>query len=579
MGTVLSLVKDLKENAQDYEWYPTTSEMLSAIKADILKSRVHRRVGSDEITVDILDIGAGNGSALDSLTKGNKYAIEKSTILISNMDKSVFVVGTDFNESTLIDKKVDVTFSNPPYSLFESWSTRIILESNSQQIYLVIPERWKDSDSIKNAIEARSATAQTIFKGDFLSADRKARAKIEIVKISLVDDYYYSSTPNVEPFDLWFNNNFKMDIAKNSCTARSKAIRGVDTLDQEVQDSKELIRSCGLVETLEMFYVRDMDKLLDTYRNLTTIDPELLSEMNINLEGVQKALKLKLSSMKDKYWKKLFSELSTITDRLCSFSRDKLLRKLLANTSIDFTSSNAHAVVIWAIKNANTFFDDQLIGMVEKMTEKANVNLYLSNKRTFGQNEWRYASVKPKDLDRYKLDYRVIISTLGGIDPSSYKTHQLSDYTVTFINDLLTLASNLGFDSSITEKADAIKIEASEGSEGQNGRVWESGKRQFFEFKNHTTGRKEILFEAKAFLNGNIHIKFNQLFIMKLNVEFGRLKGWIKNTAEAHKELDIPLTVAESAFRSNIKLLSSNVPLLANFNELSNTNIDYKLLN
>ena len=45
-----------------------------------------------------------------------KYmAIEKSQTLIDNMPSNVFVVGTDFNENTLIDKKADYVFCNFKY--------------------------------------------------------------------------------------------------------------------------------------------------------------------------------------------------------------------------------------------------------------------------------------------------------------------------------------------------------------------------------------------------------------------------------------------------------------------------------
>lgn len=37
-------------------------------------------------------------------------AIEKSQILINNMPEEAFVIGTDFNEQTLIDKKLTLYF-------------------------------------------------------------------------------------------------------------------------------------------------------------------------------------------------------------------------------------------------------------------------------------------------------------------------------------------------------------------------------------------------------------------------------------------------------------------------------------
>ena len=118
-----TLVQQLKENGEDFEFYPTTASIAHAIYAKL-------DAGSN-----ILDIGAGNGNffrllenmdrerkSRDEYAKlkvGNKYAIEKSTILLNNLDSDVAVIGTDFSRQTLIDKKVDVIFSNPPYSVAE----------------------------------------------------------------------------------------------------------------------------------------------------------------------------------------------------------------------------------------------------------------------------------------------------------------------------------------------------------------------------------------------------------------------------------------------------------------------------
>ena len=35
MGSTLQLVKTLKDNDEDFEWYPTTSEIINVIKSDI----------------------------------------------------------------------------------------------------------------------------------------------------------------------------------------------------------------------------------------------------------------------------------------------------------------------------------------------------------------------------------------------------------------------------------------------------------------------------------------------------------------------------------------------------------------
>jgi hypothetical protein len=159
----MSLLATVKEASQDFEWYPTTKEIIACVDRDLLREYDksewnHTTQQSDFIhkAIDILDCGAGDGRVLHSLSHGgNMYAVEKSTVLIHAMHKDIFIIGTEFNNTTLIDKKVQVIFSNPPYSEFEKWATKIIKEANAEFIYLVLPKRWKDSALISNAIKLR----------------------------------------------------------------------------------------------------------------------------------------------------------------------------------------------------------------------------------------------------------------------------------------------------------------------------------------------------------------------------------------------------------------------------------------
>lgn len=104
MGTAV-LVRELSENDQDFEWYPTTPKMLGIIRQDI--ERFHGSSREDEaLNVNVLDCGAGDGRALEALAGiGDKYAIEKSQLLLNQQANDIIPVGTDFHQATLIDKR------------------------------------------------------------------------------------------------------------------------------------------------------------------------------------------------------------------------------------------------------------------------------------------------------------------------------------------------------------------------------------------------------------------------------------------------------------------------------------------
>jgi hypothetical protein len=96
-------------------------------------------------------------------------------------------------------------------------------------------------------------------------------------------------------------------------------------------------------------------------------------------------------------------------------------------------------------------------------------------------------------------------------------------------------------------------------TESLTSKHWASGVSHTFNYLDAKTGKPLTLFSVRAFGNGNMHFKFSQRFILALNVEHGRLKGWIKTPAEAAEEMSDP--AAASFFKSNLALPSTYNPL------------------
>jgi len=193
----------LKASDQDFEWYPTTDEMIAVIA---------RNIGEP---TSIMDIGAGDGRVLTALA-GKRlaytslYAIEKAPLHLDNMPAHIAIVGTDFEQQTLIDKDVSVVFCNPPYSQYEQWAVKIIKEALCNTVYLVIPNRWAESGPIAAALESRGTKARVLWSGDFTNAERRARATVDILSISLneADNGYGCRARKKDPFDTWFAETF-----------------------------------------------------------------------------------------------------------------------------------------------------------------------------------------------------------------------------------------------------------------------------------------------------------------------------------------------------------------------------------
>lgn len=530
-----SLVQEIKQAGQDFEFYPTTREIVNRVRQD-LRGKYHK----------ILDIGAGNGNffkLLDESTRAvsevedwhspyTKYAIEKSSILLSNLPADVFVVGTDFHQQTLIDKQMDAIFCNPPYSEFAAWAVKIIKQANAEVIYLVIPQRWKDNPLIKEAIKARKAFSFVLGSYDFMDAERSARAKVDLVKIFLEKGY-----AKPEPFDIWFDEAFSFNADKVQ-----KPWEEEDKKKEELNN--KLVTGQNLIERLEELYQDEMQRLLENYRAIERLDADILKELNVDVAGLKKGLKLRLENTKALYWQQLFDRFTPITDRLTVKSRRSLFDTLTKHTSIDYTSNNAYAVVLWAIKNANKYLDEQLKALYLELSDPQNVINYKSNQRTFSQERWRFKSEK---FSHYKLDYRIVHKAWRCFDISWGENRGLEQSAHEQINDVITIGKNLGFN-------------VQQSSFNFN---WEAGTPNVFTYLKD--GEETQFMRVKAFLNGNIHFQFCKEFSKAFNIEAGRLFGWIRTAQEAAQELDLPIKEATDYFgRQHASLLGvSNIKLLA----------------
>lgn len=532
----MALVQKLKDNDQDFEFYPTTTRIINTIR---------KCIGTDNHP-SILDCGAGNGETLKALApQGRKYAIEKSKILVNEMSEDIFIVGCEFFENSIIDKKVDIVFSNPPYSQYVEWATRIITEANASEIFLVIPSRWKKQLGIKAAIASREAKCKVVGTTSFLDGERAARAKVDILRINLQPHRSRHNTyrqPDIDPFDLWVEKEFPLNDRKEDSAGAEAKFR---------EKLEDLVPVRGRVPALVTLYQDEMRVLQENFRSISQLDPAVFAELDVNFKSISEFLRNRIKGLKEKYWRELFSHFDPITSRLTSFSRKDLLEVLNKNVSVDFNESNIYAVTSWAIKNANKFFDSQLIKVFNGLLEEANLVRYKSNKKTWGSDQWRFnQDLRAGKIKNIGLDYRCVICCHNTFSRESYMRYDYENGLHTNVNeklnDILTVARNLGFDCPSWEDS--------------NQKQWEPGKAHNFYINR---GKKQILMSVRAYRNGNIHVKFNQAFLRKLNVEFGRLKGWLRDYQQAAEELNIPKKEAKKFFKTNFILEGSSVKLLA----------------
>jgi hypothetical protein len=373
--------------------------------------------------------------------------------------------------------------------------------------------------------------------------DRSARAKVHLLRIALKCESW-GGKDNDDAFERFFNETF--------AHLRDKFKDGADAAGERKEQASpfaSLVIGPTYVESLVALYDAECAKVQHNFALVAQLDVSLLKEFSINPPMVMKCLKERLAGLRSLYWNELFDNLHKVTDRLTSDSRRTLLDTLHRHVHVDFTESNIYAVLIWVIKNSNIYIDSQLIKTYELMVAKCNARLYKSNQRTWEEDRWRYIDQKNKNT-HFALDYRIVTHRIGGIKSGSFSFERgLEERAADFLGDLLTLARNLGFDCT----TNPYPLSRS-GRES-----WTSGQVHEFRGLERRTRRSVVLVEARAYKNGNIHLRLAPSFILALNVEHGRLQGWLRTREEAVEELAD--AEAGDYFHANI-LIGSNPTLL-----------------
>ncbi|MEZ9708602.1 DUF4942 domain-containing protein [Vibrio breoganii] len=549
--TTKQTIRLLRNTYSDHEFYPTTDEII-----DIVKEHAEEQYSRSSNGFKILDVGAGDGRVLDAiagiwhLKPGQaannqtnidikKYSIEKASSLIALQSRDTFNIGTDFHHQTLLDLNVDIVFCNPPFGEYAVFAERIIRETQANDIYLVLPSRWKNNEDIQAAIKSRSGKVIALAQADFTKADRPARAIVEVLHINL----RYINACNsvaVDPFELWFNTNFKVAHSDESQPHNAT---------EETKANTALIKDEGLIKTLVQLHDAKIAKLLKNYKMLSQVDGNLLAEITPDFKKMMlESMQLKLAGIKTEYWKVLFDNLDVLTDRLTKTTRDKMIDTLTGQTSIDFTASNAHEIVLWSIRNTNWYIDDQLVEFTRKLFSKENIEFYKSNKHLADDEKWRRCNEQQayynfahtsEGASHFKLalEKRIVTHRVGGLKQKDFTSGlQLSPDAKNFLSDLITIASNLGFDTGLSQ----LPIFDD----------WKDAKREAVHFHNHKTNKKDVLFEFRAFQNGNLHLFFNQELLIKLNVAMGRILGWIRSKEEASEEMDIDVNLIDEIYHA-----------------------------
>ena len=539
--SVGATIEDLKSSGTDFEWYPTTSKMIQACIDDALTADHCDKARS------ILDVGAGDGRVLKAFKDTGKFGlvsclgIEKSPNHVARWSSDYTFIGGDFFENDISGHNVGIIFSNPPYGEYERWATQLIKSSFASVTYLVLPSRWAKSQSIENALNLRDLYATVILSDDFSSADRKARASIDVIRI-VSKDYkedgkrakfmmqagmelqpfsFMKRTRDNDPMDAWFKEAFP-NISK--LEEEDKSLRSESTKEK----AYGVFKKTNNIQDLVMLYQLESDRVLSNYKAFDKMDTELFDEMNINLGAIKNLLKQRMARLRNEFWSAFIYNYEPITSRLTKKYQTKIYEQLIDKSrDISVNVTNALIVTQMVINQANTYAEDQVKDFFYELSNPKFITKYKSNQKVFADNNWRYCTDSSNRPNRYTLDYRIIQPCLFRLRVNVVNRFEGYDVN-TVLSDICTIARVLGMNVTAENQADSMtKSDVC------------AGERITVNYRKIGSDEDTELMAIKFFANQNQHVFLSQEFALRLNIYIGKILGWVTSVDDAFEEMAV----------------------------------------
>jgi SAM-dependent methyltransferase len=561
-------LRRLMSDGEDYEWYPTTEEILSAMKADLWAYlRQHRNDyaagwrGNKELisihteydysgatckktpslSIDtFLDIGSGDGRVLAYFPASKKYGIEIARAQADDLiRRGVFLIGRDFMDVSLFDQDYGLVFCNPPYSVFEMWVEKILYECNFALLYLVLPVRWQNSVKIKRGLERYEASI--IGEYDFSEADRKARGRVNLIRINAPWEKCekQKGETGTQYYQRTLENAFERWVRDYIGTFPSE-----EEYSYEVEEANAVALKKAPIDQLVDDYETEKAALGEAFAAIGKLSPAIFAALSqgkkfkVDKASMLEIIKQAISGLKSKYWRAAFDKLDTVRERMTYRTRDNIFNNIREFETLDFNVDNIYSIMIWLINHTNVGILDQIGDVFDALTSKEYITAYKSN-RHWVKGDWRHtcSDCKYEKLpSRWKLglDYRVVVET--------YNYHRYGDRQ-TIIEDFMVICRNLGFPIS---------------------------KGCVPDYKLHSTEQKfytedgELAFAMRYYTgNQNAHLKINQKLLLKFNVEVAKIRKWIMEPEDIQEEFAVGEAEAEALWNSGLTLLGvKDMPML-----------------
>jgi len=559
MGETSNKIQVLKNDGQDFEWYPTTPEIMKAMKDDLWKYlQSHerdydaRRKENIEIRTDseyvgkrekithrleigsFLDIGAGDGRVLDLFDADKKYGIEIARAQADDLiRRGIFIIGRNYWDVSLCEQYFSLIYSNPPFSQFERWVNKILVDCNFCVLYLVMPVRWQNKEEIMREMKRYEATIVGEF--DFSNADREARGRVNLVRVNAPWEKIEDGEGGKRRYEYYqqtVEDAFERFVKEQIADFEEKP-----DLSWEEEREQGLALKQTPIDQLISDYDRERENLGSAFKAIGKLDPQIIKLLGQDKKSMLEIIKKSIEGLKSKYWRAAFGKLEPVRKRMTHETRRRIFQNIEEFRTLDFNADNVYSIVIWIINNSNIGILDQIGEVFDKMTTPEYIEAYVSNKH-WVKSDWRNAK-DARDNWRYSklpsrwklgLDYRIVVQA-----HNQHTYDSMGRYTV--VDDFIVICGNLGFP--IADREPRYDIHQSE--------------QRFF------TEDGELAFTMRYYTgNHNAHLKINKKLLMKFNIEVAKIRKWMSAPDDVVEEYSVPKDEAVRLWNSGIALLGNN---------------------
>jgi len=556
-------IQILKQANEDFEWYPSTPEILEALKKDLWAYlRKHKNdydvrrgknnddiwiredseyVGNKEkkkerIVIDsFLDIGAGDGRVLDLFSAGKLYGIEIARAQADDLiRRGIFLIGRNYWDVSLHNNSYSLIYSNPPFSDFVRWVGKILAECNFRVLYLVMPVRWKNQEEIMR--ELKRYDVSVVGEYDFSEADREARGRVNLVRVNppwKKDKYKRSCSGDDVEFDYdhqeTLENAFERWVREYIADFKESPDR-----PWEEEQKQELALKQTPIEQLLSDHETERENLGNAFRAIGKLDAEIIKLLGQDKKSMLEIIRQSIENLKLKYWRAVFDKLDPVRKRMTYDTRGRIFRNIEEFKTLDFNADNIYSIVIWIINNCNVGILEQIGEVFDKLTTPEYIEQYVSNKH-WTHSDWRHTDSNwkyQKLPKRWKLglDYRIVVRTYNQYSYSSMGMR-------TVIDDFIVICDNLGFTIRACDHPNY---------------TWHQAEQKFY------TNDGELAFTMRYYTgNQNAHLKINKRLLMKFNVEVAKIRKWMSDPEDIVEEYKVSMDEATALWKSGVALLGS----------------------